>query len=1200
MPSSVRAFDARRQESRITTGSPLRKGSRRTVFAAVLLAVSLTGVAPAQSASPTYAATFAEAVGSIPDFIFPLGPVKFFTDANVPQFQYLLYRPLYWFGTGDQPTLNPMMSLASAPVFSNNDTTVTFTMKSWSWSNGQVMDAQDVVFFMNLVLANPSSLSYLLPPGYPQDITSIVPTGTTGMGIQMTLARPVNETWFLDNVLAPITPFPLAWNVISGVQTSGSQDCGTATYAQVQGDVNGVVANCEDLLSYLDSQSGWNTTNSAPVSNYSGSGWPTNPLWSVVDGPWHLTFIDASGNASFQRNPSYGGPWTGNLTTFSEVPMASDAAEYTALQNGAITVGWLPYEDVPCCALSPSQPGPNATGLGNYNMFVATPWMFDYMPFNFSGGLGAVLSQPYVRQVLQMLVDQPQIIHNLYNGYAAATYSPLPPVANSSVSTGYTPPTTYPNDPPSVATANAAQLLSSNGWTLNAGGPTPSVWTCTVASSPCDQAGLLDQELAFTVDYANPPTGNLGEVLNQEVATWDAFGISVTTVPETWDTIFQSGPWDLKEWGGWIYTPTIYPSGEFLLSTNAPFNFGLYSSPEMDALVGQTLYTNVGLGSFANYAAQVLPVLYQPTASMITEVQSNLAGATPVSPTFYISPELWTFTTPSATMSISGQVTDAATGTGLGGICVVAYSSGATGLEAWPGAVTASDGTYSIGQLPSGNYSVEFSSGCGSSSDYLTQWYDNAPNQGSATLVASGTVASASMVPAASISGAVTDSGTSAAVANVCVNAYVGGSTTPSGVTGLTDASGAYTIAGLSAGSYSVSADPTCAVNSSNYAYQTYASSVSVSAGQTATPIDFALAANTTPAPTPTVSGVAVTFGTPTSTTTSASSSTSIIQSEVGSTASVSVPQGALPTGTTVSMYPVFNPATVAATLSTTTTTAYVASYGISWVTPSSTSPAATAPITMTITDPGIVAGDVIYVLTPSGPQAVGTATTDGSITFTFTQDPVFVLGAPSPPAPTSQTISFNPQGDVLLDASPVTALAYATSGLVVSFSTSTPGVCSAAGSTITLLSAGVCTLVASQPGNADWLPAPNASESFNVGLSGLAPVKDASVTRSVTEVTMSWASASDATSYTCTLLYGFTDPSTFAMRTAAPTCTFQGLSPTTSYGVRVVANGAGGSSSAVSLFVAALTSITCVRGHLHRAVIGPNPRCPPRWRRAH
>ena len=47
-------------------------------------------------------ATFAEQPNAVPNYIFPLAPGQFYSAANVFQFQYLMYRPLYSFGSDGQ------------------------------------------------------------------------------------------------------------------------------------------------------------------------------------------------------------------------------------------------------------------------------------------------------------------------------------------------------------------------------------------------------------------------------------------------------------------------------------------------------------------------------------------------------------------------------------------------------------------------------------------------------------------------------------------------------------------------------------------------------------------------------------------------------------------------------------------------------------------------------------------------------------------------------------------------------------------------------------------------------------------------------------------------------------------------------------------------------------------------------------------
>ena len=94
-----------------------------------------------------------------------------------------------------------------------------------------------------------------------------------------------------------------------------------------------------------------------------------------------------------------------------------------------------------------------------------------------------------------------------------------------------------------------------------------------------------------------------------------------------------------------------------------------------------------------------------------------------------------------------------------------------------------------------------------------------------------------------------------------------------------------------------------------------------------------------------------------------------------------------------------------------------------------------------------------------------------------------------SPPAASSQTITFTstaPSGAVV--GGPSYAIsATASSGLPVSFSAaaSSAGICTVSGSTVSLVGAGTCTVNANQSGNASYLPAPQAQQSFSVSTPG-------------------------------------------------------------------------------------------------------------------
>jgi hypothetical protein len=90
--------------------------------------------------------------------------------------------------------------------------------------------------------------------------------------------------------------------------------------------------------------------------------------------------------------------------------------------------------------------------------------------------------------------------------------------------------------------------------------------------------------------------------------------------------------------------------------------------------------------------------------------------------------------------------------------------------------------------------------------------------------------------------------------------------------------------------------------------------------------------------------------------------------------------------------------------------------------------------------------------------------------------------GGSSAPTAASQTISFTPAGTGSV-GTPITLSATASSGLAVAFSTSTTSVCTVSGTTLTLLSAGICTVNADQTGNSAFTAATQVSRQIVVSL---------------------------------------------------------------------------------------------------------------------
>lgn len=80
-----------------------------------------------------------------------------------------------------------------------------------------------------------------------------------------------------------------------------------------------------------------------------------------------------------------------------------------------------------------------------------------------------------------------------------------------------------------------------------------------------------------------------------------------------------------------------------------------------------------------------------------------------------------------------------------------------------------------------------------------------------------------------------------------------------------------------------------------------------------------------------------------------------------------------------------------------------------------------------------------------------------------------------------AQTIAFGTLADRPLDSGALVPEATASSGLPVQFASLTGTVCSVSGSTVSLLTAGVCSISAQQPGNATYAPAAPVVQSFAV-----------------------------------------------------------------------------------------------------------------------
>jgi peptide/nickel transport system substrate-binding protein len=604
----------------------------RLAAAAGAVAIALTAAACSSSSSPPTSpsgtalkggtVTFAELPSSVPNWMFPMMTLTYFSVPNSQGMQYMLYRPLYYFGgENTSPTVAYNLSPADAPVYTDGGRTVVINLKGWKWSNGETVDADDVLFWLHMMAAEFTSWAGSAPGGIPTNITSMAVTGP--LQLTMHLNKAYSSLWYTYNELSQLTPMPNAWDVTSLGAKPGSGGCLSDSAADKW-------AKCIAVYNFLTAQA-------KDTSTYA-----TSPIWTVVDGPWKLQSFNTDGNVSFVPNPKYSGSPKPTISVFKEVPFTDDSAEYTALKTGSIDIGYIPSQDLP--AKSPTAILPTTDPLGSgWTMEPNYDWGFAYYLVNWNNpSVGPLFKQLYIRQALEYVNDQLGISKAEWRGYAYPNTGPAPDEPSnpwlSSVQTENGGAGPYP-----FSISKAMSVLTSHGWKMVSG-----VMTCEDPAK-CGTGIKSGEKLAFTLDYSTGEAAMTNSVAIYKSDASEA-GIDVNVVGQTFDTVageaIPSNPsWEAAEYGLWIYSPDYEPTGEELFATGAGSNAGSYSDAKMNSLITatQTSSSIAAYHAFDNYAAEQLPYIYVELPYGIQVVKSTLHGVD-FNPLQTFLPEYYYFT----------------------------------------------------------------------------------------------------------------------------------------------------------------------------------------------------------------------------------------------------------------------------------------------------------------------------------------------------------------------------------------------------------------------------------------------------------------------------------------------------------------------------------------------------------------------------
>jgi peptide/nickel transport system substrate-binding protein len=550
------------------------------------------------------------------NYIYPLLDFDNDTFANVTYSQYLMWRPLYWFGSPGHVGVNFAESLAGpASVTSSGGKTVaTIQLKPYRWSDGMPVTSRDVEFWINLLKADKSQFWGYSPGEFPDNLASMKIVSSSKF--TLTFDHTYSAEW-LYNQLGLIIPLPqLAWDKESPTGSVGNYDTTTAGALDVD---NFLLGQNKDTSTYA-----------------------TNPLWQVVDGPWKLSsYTPATGDATYVRNPKFSGPATGSLHAIKVLSYSSDNAEFDELLSAAgVDYGYVPYDDAAQVSRVKSD---------GYTVQPWPAWGINYIFLNYaSGQSGAIFSQLYIRQAMQRLINQAGYISAFLQGYAYPTYGPVPTQPSSDFVSAAETHNPYPYDP-----ADATTLLRSRGWSVKPGGTD----TCVrPGSGPTECGGGIaaGAKLSFPFLYANGSTGVAEEVASLQSAFGQA-GIKLTPSGAPFATAAGemtpgcSKPtcWQFAYVGeAWLFDPGYNePDGAILFSSNGPSNLGGYSSTEADNLIGQLGSGDITtFHNYENYLSKQLPGLWMPqTDTQISAVNSKLEGVFPQDPLDNIYPEDWYF-----------------------------------------------------------------------------------------------------------------------------------------------------------------------------------------------------------------------------------------------------------------------------------------------------------------------------------------------------------------------------------------------------------------------------------------------------------------------------------------------------------------------------------------------------------------------------
>jgi len=550
-------------------------------FAAAIVMLAGTSLltAPSFAASAPMGGTIAYALPSQTQLNWFL-PINNAANDSVynQQFNDQLYKPLLW--VNNDYSINWKSSVADRITYNPQGTVYhVFLNPKWRWSNGQPVTSKDLMFTWNVIKAasNPKAPTPWPFVGagtgdIPSGVKSVVPNGN--YEVTITLDKPANQQWFIYNGIIQMTPMPAAaWDKYS---------------------------NITQEIKYLGNNA-------------------TNPMFDrVVDGPFMVKSGTPSQDWVLVPNPKY----AGHKSTVGKIVFdfeASNTAELAALKTNEVNVGYLDPSQLGSKGSLTSM-GDSVNPVYSFGIFWTEMNMWPGSPVK------GIFDQLYVRQALQMSLDNQGISQDIYKGFAVPIDGPVPTVPH----TQFIDASLASHNPYPFNLMAAKKLLMDHGWKMVGGVMTKG-----------------KQKLDMKMIYVSGTTSatDTAELMQQD---WGQIGVKVSLVPTPFSQFItetstkNNYKWQLAVGSGWDYNgPGFYPTGGQLFASTAPSGTG-FSDPHEDALIQATHTPYATMAetmqhyfAYEEYTAHILPFLWGQnvatlyvTAPTVHNVMPYLDGAT--------------------------------------------------------------------------------------------------------------------------------------------------------------------------------------------------------------------------------------------------------------------------------------------------------------------------------------------------------------------------------------------------------------------------------------------------------------------------------------------------------------------------------------------------------------------------------------------